>query len=51
MREPAPVTICGVRKSPIAEIIEFTVPAHERETAIVALMRKMGPRATVFVIG
>ena len=50
MREPAPITICGVRKFP-AEIIEFTVPAHERETAIVALMRKMGPHATVFVIG
>jgi hypothetical protein len=43
--------ICGVSRYPYLQVIEFTVPAIERESAMVALMRKMGPQATVFVIG
>jgi hypothetical protein len=33
------------------ECIEFSVHPSERESAIVSLMRKMGPQATVFSIG
>ena len=43
--------ICGVARYPFPHCIEFVVPAIERESAMVALMRKMGPAATVFVIG